>query len=453
MKRRPLLIGIVILLAIGVGCAVRLPPARADFEEGVAAFERKDYRAAITHLEETLRQEPDSAQVRILLGWSLYKKGDVARAKREFEKGLILNPDEPNAFYAYEGLGWIAYKAGNLDDALASFADSLRLNPVYPGALNGLGWSYLGKGNLIRAAANFHAALGLVPDDLEARRGLAFVAYHHRDWVQAIQRLREVLWRDANDTRSLSALGWAFYHKKDYPRARKIFTDLARREPTWADPLLGLARVAEREGHHKKAKARLRAAMKKSAAYVATADTRKLLSEYPEWIDLWREIGWALYHQRAFAQAEAEFRALVAYHLNDADGLRGWGYTLFARKRYQEAIPLLRRSLATARALPPVQERVEIPRAPGLHAIVSSAASTLAWSHYYAEDLTKALRLFRQVTRRHPDWVDPWSGLGWTHLKLGNRKEAKRAFRKALTVQPGYADALIGLRTFEGGVR
>ncbi|MFQ5883227.1 MAG: tetratricopeptide repeat protein, partial [Candidatus Methylomirabilales bacterium] len=314
MKRRPVLIGIVFLLAIGVGCAAHLRLARADFQSAVEAFERRDYVSAIDDLERILRQRPDSARVRILLGWSLYKKGDTARAKREFEKALIMNPNEPNAFYAYEGLGWIFYKAGNYDGALAAFADSLRLNPAYHSPHNGLGWSYLAKGNLIRAAANFHAALGLLPDDLEARRGLAFVAYHHRDWTQAILRFREVLRRDDGDTRSLSALGWAFYYKESYPRARKIFADLARREPTWADPLLGLARVAEREGRHKEAKANFRAAIRKSAPYVATAESRRLLSEHPEWIDLWRELGWGLYHQRAFAQAEAEFRALVAYH-------------------------------------------------------------------------------------------------------------------------------------------
>lgn len=453
MKRRPVVIGIVLLVGIGVGCAARLRVAQADFDQAVTAFEQKDYGSAIAQLEAILQREPDATRARILLGWSLYKKGNVQRAKREFEKALITNPNEPNAVYAYEGLGWIAFKAGKLDDALAAFTDSLRLNPVYPDAHNGLGWSYLGKGNLIRAAANFHAALGLAPGDLDARRGLAFVAYHHREWAQAIQRFREVVRRDPNDSTSLSALGWALYHQGNYRQARRIFADLIPREPSWADPHLGLARVAEREGRQKDAKAHFRAAIQKSAAYVATPDTRKLLSKRADWIDLWRELGWALYHQRAFAQAETEFRALVAYHLNDADGLRGWGYTLFARKRYREAIPILRRALAAAPRLPPVHERVEIPRTPGLHAIVSDATSTLAWSYYYAENLAEALHLFRQVTRRHPDWVDPWSGLGWTYLKLGKRAEARRAFRKAVKAKPNHPDALIGLRTLAGGGR
>lgn len=452
MKRGYVLIGAALLLVgLGMGCGVLL--ARAEFDRAVSAFERQDYDAAIATLEKDLKEGSDGARIRILLGWSLYKKGEVARAKAEFERALRIDPNEPNVYYAHEGLGWIAYKAGQYDRAVAAFAESLRLKPGYHNAHDGLGWSYLGKDDPVRAEANFQAALARVPTDQDARRGLGFVAYHRGNWAQAIKRFRGVLRRDAGDTLSRSALGWVHYYTGDYPEARQIFLDVARREPTWADPLMGLAWVAERHGQRDEAKARFREAMKKSAAYAAIPDLRTLLTGRPEWIDLWHDLGWALYHQRAFARAEAEFRALLDRHPNDPDALRGLGYTLYILKRYREAIPALQRSLAAGAALPPVRERVAIPGAPGLHAIVSDATSTLAWSHYYSDDLANALPVFRQVTRTHPDWVDPWSGLGWTLLKLGQRKAAEHAFRKSLEVEPGYPDALNGLQALSRRAR
>ncbi|HLE42568.1 MAG TPA: tetratricopeptide repeat protein [Methylomirabilota bacterium] len=446
MKRRPLLIGVVVLL-LGVGAACGAFVAWAQFDLAVGSFERGDYDGAIAHLEKAIKEAPDSARVRILLGWSLYKRGEAARAKAEFERALRMDPSDPNAFYAHEGLGWIAYGAGDHDRAMAAFGESLRLKPGYHNAHDGLGWSYLGKRDLVRAEANFKTALAQVPDDHDAQWGLAFVAYHRGDWAQAIERFRELVRRDDRDTLSRSGLGWSHYFKGDYPVARQIFLDLARREPTWADPLAGLAWIAERQGRPDEAKAGFRKAIEKSAAYVATPDLRKLLAGRPEWVDLWRDLGWALYHQRAFLQSEAEFRALLERHPNDPDGLRGLGYTLYALKRYREAIAPLQRSLATRADLPVVRERVEIPGVAGLHVIVSDTAATLAWTHYHAGDLPDALKHFREVTRRHPDWADSWSGLGWTLFKLGDRKESERAFRRSLEAQPNYPDALNGLQT------
>ena len=61
-------------------------------------------------------------------------------------------------------------------------------------------------------------------------------------------------------------------------------------------------------------------------------------------------------------------------------------------------------------------------------------------------DVPQALRYFRDVTTRQPDWPDAWSGLGWTLAKGGDRAEAERSFRRSLAAQPGYADAVRGLQ-------
>lgn len=439
---------VMVLLALGVGCAATV--ARASFDRAVAAFEGGDYNAAVSYLEQNLRTGRETARDRILLGWSYLKLGDLGRARTELERGLVLGPRDPNAYYAHEGLGWIAYRTGDQNRAVAAFNEALRLTPGYHNAHDGLGWVYLARRDVVRAEASFMAALKIAPDDRDARRGLGFVAYHRGDWVAAIERFQTLLREQEGDTLTRSALGWTHYYKGDSAAARRIFQDVARREPAWADPVAGLAWVAERDGRRDEAKASFRGAIAKSATYVATADPaaslRKLLAGRPEWLDLWHELGWALYHQRAPALAEAEFRALLQRHPKDADGFRGLGYSLAILKRYRDAIPPLERSLASGEALPPVKERVEIPGTPGLHPIVSDTASTLAWCYYYAGDTEKALKYFREVTARQPSWADAWSGLGWTLVKGGERDEAERSFRKSLAALPGHADAVRGLQ-------
>jgi Flp pilus assembly protein TadD len=277
------------------------------------------------------------------------------------------------------------------------------------------------------------------------------VAYQRGEWPVAIERFRLILREDESDSLTRSALGWALYYKGDQTAAQATFQDVAKREPSWADPLVGLAWIAERRGREAEAKARFREAIDKSAPYVATGETgaafRALIAGLRTWADLWRDLGWALYHQRAFALAAAEFRAMQERYPTDADVARGLGFALYALKRYREAVAPLEQALTGGGALPPVRERVEIPGAPGLYTIVSDAASTLAWTRYHLGEFAEALRLFREVTRQHPDWADAWSGLGWTFARRGDRVEAERAFRRSLEAHPNYPDALAGLQS------
>lgn len=447
-RYRFVLISVIALLAFGIGCAATI--ARADFDQAVGAFEAGDYKGAIARLETSMQGGRESARDRILLGWCYLKLDDLERAKTELERALALGPRDPNAYYAYEGLGWIAYRTGDQSRALSAFNESLRHTPGYHNAHDGLGWVYLARRDPVRAEANFMAALKLAPSDRDARRGLAFVAYHRGEWGLAVERFQALLQEQEGDTLSRSALGWSYYYKRDDAAARRVFQDVARREPSWADPLLGLGWVAQRQGHRDEAKTRFRAAIGKSAVYVATVDPaaslRKLFTAGPEWLDVWRDLGWGLFHEQAHALAETEFRALLQRHPGDPDGLRGLGFTLYALQRYRDAIPPLERAIASGADLPPVKERVLIPGAPGLHPIVSDARSTLAWSYYQSGDVPQALRQFRDVTTRQPDWPDAWSGLGWTLAKVGDRVEAERSFRRSLAAQPGYADAVRGLQ-------
>jgi len=197
----------MVLLALGVGCVAT--SARASFDRAVAAFEGGDYNAAVSYLEQNLRPGRETARDRILLGWSYLKLGDLGRARTELERGLVLGPRDPNAYYAHEGLGWIAYRTGDQNRALTAFNETLRLVPGYHNAYDGLGWVYLARRDVVRADASFTAALKIAPDDRDARRGLGFVAYHRGDWVAAIERFQALLKEQEGDTVTRSALGWA----------------------------------------------------------------------------------------------------------------------------------------------------------------------------------------------------------------------------------------------------
>jgi len=244
---RIFLIGIV-LLSLGLSVGGCFLIAEAEYGLAVADFEEKKYDKSIARLEKMLKEGRDSAQVRILLGWGLYKKEKYAKAKQECERALKMDPDDPNAFFAHEGLGWIAYKSGDYDRALAAFAKTLKTNPGYFYIYNGLAWSYLGKRDYVRAEGNFMKTLADDPEDLDAQRGLGFVAFHRKKWPKAIEYAKEALQENEKDMLSRSLLGWSYFYKNNLETAGRIFKNSSRNEPASADPFLGLAWVAQRQG-------------------------------------------------------------------------------------------------------------------------------------------------------------------------------------------------------------
>jgi tetratricopeptide (TPR) repeat protein len=425
--------------------------AETNFWHAVQAYQNQHYDTVVALLEREIQSGVDDARVRNLLGWTLFKRGEYARAKTEFRRVLHMEPDELTGFLAYEGLGWVAQKTGDYDRAIAAFNESLRLHPDYYGAYNGLGWSYIGKRNLPEAEKHFNAALQSEPESIDAVQGLGFVAYHLGQWEEAIRLFGDVLRVKKGDTVTQSALAWAYFYTEEFAKASQIFRNLMESEPTWADPLLGLAWIAEKEGHPNKAKPYFQSAIEKSATYVATSKFQNFLIKRPEWMDLWRDLGWALYYQRNYTRAEVEFQAFLKLYPDDASGLRGLGYSLYALKRYQEAVPPLERSLALKAALPPVREQVRIPGTSKLQWIMSDAASTLAWSYHYTGNFSNALQQFVRVTKKHPDWADPWSGIGWTLLKIGDKEGAERAFRRSMKARSDYLDASSGLKAVQRG--
>src|SRR5688500_4050059 len=299
----------LLLLTLVFGAAAVAPAARHTFDDAVLAFEQGDYPAAIKTLEALLRRK-EEARARTLLGWTVYRMGDTARARAEFERALALAPRDANVGYAHEGLGWIAYRDGDYDRAQAAFTEALRTSPGYHNALDGLGWTYLARRDFVRAQAHFEAALARVPDDADARRGLGFVAYRRGDWSTAVRIFRDVLKANEGDTLTRSALAWTHYYAKDYGEARRIFDDVERREPTWADPYAGRGWIAERQGRPDEAKAQFRIGIARAASYDVIPELRERPSGRPPWSDLWHALAGGPYHPRAPAQAEAQFCAL-----------------------------------------------------------------------------------------------------------------------------------------------
>ena len=86
-------------------------------------YTTRDYPAVIRYLE---GRDVVHMHDKLLLGWSYYRLGDMAKAKRAFEEGLEI---APSSIELLNGLAFAHYRLGESKEAEASFRQVLARSP------------------------------------------------------------------------------------------------------------------------------------------------------------------------------------------------------------------------------------------------------------------------------------------------------------------------------------
>jgi uncharacterized protein (AIM24 family) len=118
------------------------------FTAGAEALQRGDAETARQYLEQSLRQNPGHQRARNLLGLSLFKLGELAKAESVYRSLLEDSPADPTLRV---NLGLVFLKAGAASDATRCFETALDLAPDHKKAQNYLGLALAQKGELGRA--------------------------------------------------------------------------------------------------------------------------------------------------------------------------------------------------------------------------------------------------------------------------------------------------------------
>ncbi|HVN78946.1 MAG TPA: tetratricopeptide repeat protein [Terriglobia bacterium] len=118
------------------------------------------------YLLEALRRNPEDYRSRFHLGLALEMKGEIEKAKAEYEKAAAL-ADSCQAIYAYplEGLARLCWRQQRPSDALRYAREVVLRDPKLASGRMMLGNLYLQTGAKEEAVAELRAATELSPDD------------------------------------------------------------------------------------------------------------------------------------------------------------------------------------------------------------------------------------------------------------------------------------------------
>ena len=88
----------ILAISTGVLLVLFVPVAKAkqyavEFGKGKAAFDQKDYKTAIEHLQKYTAAQSDDDYAQAMLATSFQETGHFDEAIREYERGLAINPD------------------------------------------------------------------------------------------------------------------------------------------------------------------------------------------------------------------------------------------------------------------------------------------------------------------------------------------------------------------------
>ncbi len=225
--------------------------------EGVAAYNKGDFKAAIPALEKCANEGLNSFRAYYFLGLAYTGDRRYADAVEALKIALDLDPNHLQANVAL-GDAWLAQ--GNLEEASPSYYEALKLRAEYPAALDGLARIAEAQADDDKAIGFYGRALAMdkafAPaymhlGDLDLRRGklddavklLVEAVSVRPDFAAALNRLASAYGR----------LGFSNEAVATIRKAIELEPKNAEHRATLGDVLLGMGVVAGAEGAYREA--------------------------------------------------------------------------------------------------------------------------------------------------------------------------------------------------------
>jgi tetratricopeptide (TPR) repeat protein len=204
---------------------------RAELNLGDALLQKGRVDEAITHFQEALRIDPNSALPHLNLGLGLFQKGKVDEAITQYQAALEINAEDADAHY---GLANALRQKGRVDEAIAHFQKALQIRPDYAKAQNNLGNALLKMARVDEAIPHYQDALQIDPGNAEAHNNLGAALRQKGRLDEAITHFQEALKINPGYEKAHDNLGMALLQKGKVDEAISHFQKALQLKP--ADP-------------------------------------------------------------------------------------------------------------------------------------------------------------------------------------------------------------------------
>jgi tetratricopeptide (TPR) repeat protein len=156
----------------------------------MTSLQLRHWRNSLTLLRRVVRVEPASFMARVMLGNALFERRQFGGALHEYQAGLRLHPDYPEAWVR---AGAALTEQGKPADAMPYLLKAVQLAPGWPEAQRRLALAWLRQGRLQEAQAAYQKLVPLMPATAEGCRDLADMLAEGQQYAEAVHYYGEAL--------------------------------------------------------------------------------------------------------------------------------------------------------------------------------------------------------------------------------------------------------------------
>jgi tetratricopeptide (TPR) repeat protein len=389
---------------------------------------------ALTLLKKAVKDNPNSAQMQLLLGRVAVAKGDFATAETSYTQASTLSPGN---LEAENGLADVAIKRNDIG-MLSEVADkTIQTHPDFSQAYLWRGTAESSRKEYDKAEADFQSVLKTNPDNPVIYIELAQLRYVQGHIPEGIALLEKALEKDPSSSRVLGMLAGYMLAAKQPPAkaVARVQAQIAK-EPQNGDFYAELAYLQLKTNDIKGSVDNARKAMQLNPASPMASeiytqgeadlgDLDGALAAWQGFVNSHPNDAHAVEVRGALEEAKgddekamADFKKALELDPNNAVAANDLAYMMVENG---DNIDVALTLAQTARRLLPDS---------------ADTADTLAWVFYKKENYTAARDLLESSVKTYPDSAPIHLHLGLTYSELNDKTDAIAQLKKAQALAP-----------------
>ncbi|CAL8351896.1 unnamed protein product [Merluccius merluccius] len=400
------------------------------------SFNKKDYRGALAYYKKALRTNPGCpAEVRLGMGHCFVKLNKLEKARLAFGRALELNSKCVGALVGLAVLELNSKESDSIKNGVQLLSRAYTIDPSNPMVLNHLANHFFFKKDYSKVQhLALHAFHNTEVEAMQAESCYQLARSFHvqEDYDQAFQYYYQAT-QFASSTFVLPffGLGQMYVYRRDKENAAQCFEKVLKAYPNNYETMKILGSLyATSEDQEKRD--------------IAKGHLKKVTEQYPDDVEAWIELAQILEQtdiQGALSAYGTATRILQEKVQADVppEILNNLGALHFRLGNLGEAKKYFLASLERAKAEGEHDENY-------YNAISVTTSYNLARLYEALCEFHEAEKLYKNILREHPNYVDCYLRLGAMARDKGNFYEASDWFKEALQINQDHPDAwsLIG---------
>jgi tetratricopeptide (TPR) repeat protein len=376
--------------------------ARIYFSQGLAQVQKGDSEAAIAEYDKSIMLDPDNADTFVNRGKARANKGALDAAIADYDKAISLDPDN---MLAYNNRCFVRVKKGDFDAAIVDCDRAIAFDPSFAYAYNNRGLAFASQGKLDKAIADYDKSIAFDGENIFAYNNRGHARIQIGNWDGAIADFEKSITINAKSAEAYNGRGLARHYKGELDQAVADYNKALSLDPNLAITYSnrGLALVG---------KGNLDQAMADYDKSIALDDKNDLV--YSNRGDLRNQKG-------DWPGAIADFDKAIILNPKSAEAYNGRGLTRYSKEETEQAITDFDSAIAIG------------PRA--------SIYFNRGLARSQKSDYDGAITDFDKAISLDPKFADAYNSRGLAHYYKADLNRASADFDKAIATDPNFAEA------------